>query len=411
MDFVPVSESAGIGKMNLTRLASRNIAGSSFRSWVVAICAFLVAGFAIAILLILRGTENSLRLANDRLGADLIVVPEGTSTNVETALLMGNPTEVWMPENNLAKIAAIPGVAAASPQLYLSTLSNASCCSVPSMFLVAYDPETDLTIEPWLNKTIGRGLKLGEAVGGTHVFVPEGEQNIKIYGYFVTLKANIEPTGTGLDQSMFFTFETARDIARLSTELAVQPLVIPENSISSVMVRLEPGADPMTISADIIQQVPGVTPITSPNFFQAYRQQMNGLLASILLVLGITLILSALLIGLVFSMAANERRRELGVLRAMGATRNFVLRSLLLEASILALEGGLAGISFSVLVIFLFRNLLMRSFGFPFLLPNPGVLLVEALVGLAVALTCVTLAAMIPAYRISHLEPALAMRE
>jgi putative ABC transport system permease protein len=397
--------------MNLTRLALRNIAGSSFRSWVVGICAFLVAGFAIAIMLILRGTENSLRLANDRLGADIIVVPEGTTTKVETALLMGNPTEVWMPQSNLAKIAAILGVAAASPQLYLSTLNNASCCSVPSMFLVAYDPETDFTIEPWLNRNIGRGLMLGEAVGGTHVFVPEGDQNIKIYGYFVTLKANIEPTGTGLDQSMFLTFETAQDIARLSPKLALQPLIIPEDSISSVLVRLKPGADPMTISAEIIRQVPGVTPITSPNMFQAYRQQMNGLLASILLVLGITLVLSGLLIGLVFSMAANERRRELGVLRAMGATRNFVLRSLLLEASILALEGGLAGISFTILVIFLFRNLIMRSFGFPFLLPNPGLLLIEILVGLVLALACVTLAAMIPAYRISHMEPALAMRE
>jgi len=397
--------------MNLTRLALRNIAGSAFRSWVVAICAFLVAGFAIAILLILRGTENSLHLAIDRLGADIIVVPEGTATKVETALLMGNPTQVWMPRSNLEKVSAIQGVVAASPQLYLSTLNNASCCTVASMFLVAYDPETDFTIEPWLNRTIGRGLNLGEAVGGTHVFVPEGEQNIKIYGYFVTLKANIEPTGTGLDQSMFITFDTARDIARLSTKLAEKPLIIPENSISAVLVRLEPGADPMTVSADIIRQVPGVTPITSPNMFQAYRQQMNGLLASVLMVLGITLILSGLLIGLVFSMAANERRRELGVLRAMGATRNFVLRSLLLEASLLALEGGLAGISFAVLVIFLFRDLIMRSFGFPFLLPNPGLLLVEILVGLALALASVIIAAMVPAYRISHLEPALAMRE
>jgi putative ABC transport system permease protein len=324
---------------------------------------------------------------------------------------MGNPTEVWMPQGNLEKIAAIPGVAAVSPQLYLSTLSNASCCSVPSMFLVAYDPETDFTIEPWLKTTIGRGLTLGEAVGGTFVFVPEGEQNIKIYGYFITLKANIEPTGTGLDQSMFLTFETARDIARLSPQLAEEPLVIPPDSISSVLVRLEPGADPMAVSVDIMKQVPGVTPVTSPNMFQAYRQQMNGLLSSVILVLGITLALSGLLIGLIFSMAANERRRELGVLRAMGATRNFVLRSLLLEASLLALQGGLAGISFTVLVIFLFRDLIMRSFGFPFLLPNLGLLLVEVLVGLAVALASVILAAMIPAYRISHLEPALAMRE
>jgi putative ABC transport system permease protein len=88
------------------------------------------------------------------------------------------------------------------------------------MFLIAYDPQTDFTISPWLKETVGETLKLGEAVGGTYVFVPEGEQNIKLYGYFITLKANMEPTGTGLDQSMFLTFETARDIARISQTMA-----------------------------------------------------------------------------------------------------------------------------------------------------------------------------------------------
>jgi len=79
------------------------------------------------------------------------------------------------------------------------------------LFGVEYVPgglraETDFTITPWLEKTLGHDIGLGEAVGGTHVFVPEGEQNIRLYGYFVTLKANMEPTGTGLDQSMFLTF-------------------------------------------------------------------------------------------------------------------------------------------------------------------------------------------------------------
>jgi putative ABC transport system permease protein len=254
-------------------------------------------------------------------------------------------------------------------------------------------------------------LTLGEVVGGTYVFVPEGEQNIKIYGYFVTLKANTEPTGTGLDQSMFLTFETARDIARLSPELAVEPLVIPEDSISSVLVRLEPGYDPVEVSVEIMKQVPGVTPIASPNLFQAYRQQMDGLVASVVLILGVILVLSGLLIALIFSMAANERRRELGVLRAMGASRSFVFRSLLFEAILLALQGGLAGISFAVLLVFLFRNLIMNTFGFPFLLPDIGQLLVLVLVGLAAALVCVTLSALFPAYRISHMEPAAAMRD
>jgi len=397
--------------MNLYRLALRNIAGSAFRSWVVVLCAFLVTSMALGTTLVMRGAANSLRLAIDRLGADIIVVPAGAATKVESALLMGVPVQVWMPENNLEKIAALPRVQAVSPQLYLSTLENASCCSVSSMFLVAYDPATDFTIEPWLEKETGGSLKLGEAVGGSFVFVPEGEQNIKLYGYFITLAANMEPTGTGLDQSMFLTFETAEDIARISKTMAEKPLVIPSDSISAVLVRVKPGEDPNLVALDIMHNVPDVTPIESPNLFQAYRQQMNGLLSSVVLVMGITLTLSVVLIGLVFSMAANERRRELGVLRAMGATRNFVLKSLLFEASLLALMGGFVGGCLTALVVYLFRNFIVNSLGLPFLLPTLPLLFVEILGGLALALVSVTLAAMLPAYRISHMDPAQAMRE
>ena len=87
--------------MDLYRLALKNIAGSAFRSWVVALSALLVASLALGTTLIMRGAQNSLRLAIDRLGADVIVVPEGTATEVETALLMGIPTEVWMPREVL----------------------------------------------------------------------------------------------------------------------------------------------------------------------------------------------------------------------------------------------------------------------------------------------------------------------
>lgn len=397
--------------MNLWRLARRNIRGNAFRSWVVGLCACLVAGLALGTALILRGAESSLRLANQRLGADVVVVPEGTVEKVEGALLMGHTTRVWMPAANLERVAAVPGVQAASPQIYLSTLRDAACCSVPNMFLVAYDPATDFALEPWLKDTIGQGLSLGEVVGGTYVFTPEGEQNIQIYGYFVTLKANLEPTGTGIDQSMFLTMETARDIARVSVRMAVEPLEIPGDSISAVMVRLEPGADPQAVALEIMHRVPGVTPIPSPDLFQAYRKQLGALRGGIVATLGITLVLSVVLIGLVFSMAANERRRELGVLRAMGASRAFVFRTLLAEAGLLALAGALAGIALTVLVLYLFHTLIVVSLGLPFLLPALPSLALQVLAGLGVALAAVTLAALLPALWISHLDPAVAMRE
>lgn len=189
--------------MSLLLLAQKNISGNAFRSGVVCLCAMLVAAFALFTTLLMRGAKSSLRLAIDRLGADIVVVPEGTEAKVESALLMGIPVQVWMSEENTAKLAAISNVEAVSPQLYLATLTGASCCSVSDMFLVAFDPNSDFTVQPWLNQKFGTGLRLGEVVGGSYISASEGEQNIKLYGYLVTLKANLESTGTGLDQSLF----------------------------------------------------------------------------------------------------------------------------------------------------------------------------------------------------------------
>lgn len=397
--------------MSAFQLALKNISGNAFRNGVVSLCALLLSAFALFTTLVIRGAESSLRLTIDRLGADIVVVPEGSEAKIESALLMGIPARFWMPQDHLSRIAAMPGVDVVSPQLYLATLTGADCCSVSDMFMIAYDPASDFTIQPWLEEELGNGLRVGEVVGGSYISATEGEQNIKVYGYLVTLKENLEPTGTGLDQTMFLTFDTAYDIAGKSAFQAESQLVIPPDSISAALIKVTPGSDPHEVAVQIMQNVPGVTPIESSNLFQSYRKQMTGLLRSILVILSVTWGLSVVLIGLVFSMAANERRKELGVLRALGATRRFVFQSLLAEASLLAFFGGITGLAVASLAIFLFRNLIMVSLEIPFLLPSPLALSIQIGAGLLLALFSVNLAALFPAFKISRQDPAVAMRE
>ena len=66
-----------------------------------------------------------------------------------------------MPEDNLDKIAAIPGVEVVSPQLYLATLTGASCCSVSDMFMIAYDPASDFHHPALAQAEAGRRLAAG----------------------------------------------------------------------------------------------------------------------------------------------------------------------------------------------------------------------------------------------------------
>jgi putative ABC transport system permease protein len=165
------------------------------------------------------------------------------------------------------------------------------------------------------------------------------------------------------------------------------------------------------IAVEIYRTIPGVFPIQSANLFQSSRTQLTSLLNTVVIILGLIWPLSVVLIGMVYLMAANERRRELGVLRALGATRRYIAESLLAEAGLLAVCGASVGILLAVLAIYLFRRLIMVSLGVPFLLPSAGSLALQIGIGLLLAMFSVLLAALVPAIKISRQDPAIAMRE
>ena len=397
--------------MHQLRLATRNIAGSSFRSWMVFFCAALMAGFVIAATLVIRGVDDSLHLALDRLGADIIVIPEGHEQRLKSALLMGIPVHCWMPDTIVDDLADIPGVTAVSPQLYLSTLRGATCCSVPEMFLIAYDPATDFTLTPWLEENLEGGLELGEAVGGSLVYVPAEEGELLVYGYGLDLKGSLEPTGTGLDQSMFFTFDTAYEIARHVVRPGGQAARYPTAHRLVGTGQGGPGCRSPGGRRPDRSNDPGVTALETNTLFRGQREQLLSLLNSVVALLGITWVLAMALIAIVFSLAVNERRRHIGVMRALGARRTTVLYSLLLEAGLLALAGGAVGIAVASLAVYLFRPLIMGMMSTPFLYPAPLPLAGLGLGALVLVLAGVSLAALIPALRISFQEPSISMRE
>jgi putative ABC transport system permease protein len=128
------------------------------------------------------------------------------------------------------------------------------------------------------------------------------------------------------------------------------------------------------------------------------------------LLLSITGVLSLSLTGLTFSLAAHERRREIGVLRALGADQVTVVLLLLTEAALLALAGAGTGIAVSTMAIYLFHNLIVTWSGLTFLFPPLPALLLLAVGGLALAALVVALAALLPILRAGRLDPAAAMR-
>ena len=207
------------------------------------------------------------------------------------------------------------------------------------------------------------------------------------------------------------TFETAQELARQSKTRAERELEVPTNQISAILVKLQPGVPPGSMVARIAREVTGVTALQSPELFRGTRRELSGLLRILFAVLALVWVLSVAVTGLVFSLAAHERRRELGVLRALGSPRGLVFRLLLAEAAVLALAGAASGIAACLAMAFWFREAIVFLLQMPFRFPPPALLAALVAGGLLVALISVVLAAFVPAWRISRMEPALAMRE
>ena len=398
--------------MDLWYLVGQNISGRAYRSGLVVSFTAVLAAFIMSTTLLVKSIGHSLRVGKERLGADIIVVPAGKEIETQRAILLGKPvSKAWMPAENFDRIAKVEGVAKASPQLYLETLTGAACCSASEMFMIAFDPETDFTIIPWLREKLNQSLGPRDVVGGDWVTIPKETEKILIYGVRVNLAAKLEPTGMGFDQTMFLTFDTAREIAKESATTAVRPLEIPEGQISAVHVKVKENYVIDEVAKRIMATVRWTHALASLELTRAIHRQTKGLFRMLFLGLTLVWVLTVVLTGLLFSLTVNERRRQIGLLRAIGANRHFIFKLFLAESSILGVGGGLIGVVFAVLFVYLFRVYLMASAKLPLLLPPLLSLLGFMLACLLMALILALPALLYPAMRASRVDPAVAMRE
>lgn len=392
--------------MTLIRLTLRRIAGSPFRSILVFLCVALIAGSAVWATVVIQAAEENLRLSvwgMNNPGGDFVVVPriDGYSSTG-----MGNVNLAGL----LIDIVAIQGVERASPQLLLATLLESEYSSEPEVFVVAFDQATDFSLLPWLPEGTPSSIWIGEAIAGSSISVPVGGQEIDMAGYPLKLVGQLSTTGTSIDQSIYVTFQTYREMIQQNLISSSGQLALEAQSAPYILVKILPGNDAKYVSSLVLKNIRGVSVFDNEIFFQRTHDRLMSLLKSIPWLLGIGWGLMVFWIGLIFSIAVTERSREIGVLRALGSSRSFILRSLFAEGFILALGGALVGIVSSVVALAFIREGIVPSTNMLLISFSPLEVLLLALESLLVAVSSVFLAVIFPAWRISRQDPALIMR-
>ena len=135
---------------------------------------------------------------------------------------------------------------------------------------------------------------------------------------------------------------------------------------------------------------------------------LNAQSISTAIIRGVVLAVVVLGIASVLVVSVVQKGREIGILRAMGATRGQVLRVFLVQGAVVGALGSVLGLLLAVALIWVFTHFVRGSDGLPLFsitLP-PAMALQVALI----ASICGVLAAVAPARRAAALDPAQAIR-
>jgi len=135
---------------------------------------------------------------------------------------------------------------------------------------------------------------------------------------------------------------------------------------------------------------------------------LNAQSVSTTIIRAVVLVVVVLGIASVLVVSVVQKGREIGILRAMGATRGQMQRIFLLQGAVVGALGSLLGIALAVALVWAFTTFVRGSDGLPLFaitVPVPTALRVALM-----ATVCGVLAAVAPARRAAAMDPAQAIR-
>ena len=174
---------------------------------------------------------------------------------------------------------------------------------------------------------------------------------------------------------------------------------------TTILAKTAPGADATSVARQIQREVfgQGAEATTVREMYDSSSQQTEAIVDLVRLVMGIGLLVGVLSLGILALRAAVERRRAIGMLRALGYRPGQVLAGMVSEALITATCGALVGTGVGVLLGVILRNVAIPTARLE--IDGSSLALVVVLVYLAVLAVTIP-----PALRAARLRVVEALR-
>jgi putative ABC transport system permease protein len=175
-------------------------------------------------------------------------------------------------------------------------------------------------------------------------------------------------------------------------------------------INLAPGADPAAVEqrlGKIVQDYPQFRLVAGHTYTAEFRQQYQTIFVGFYVLLGVLAFPSLIAILNTLAIGVIERTREIGMMRAIGATRRQVWKTIVAEALLLAALGTGFGILAGLYLSYVFVQGMSASgiFKVAYTFPMAGVL-----AAMAAGLIFGVLAAMLPARQAASMEIIKALR-
>ena len=389
---------------NLVRKPARSLA-------LIFISAFLALS-AFGGTVMVMSLSNGINSLSARLGADIIVTPYAATSQVsyDSVIIQGKPGQFYMDSKYYEEIKTeIEGIDKITAQFYLAS-AKASCCS-SRLQIIGFDPATDFSIQPWVEKSYSDKLGLYDAVVGSDV-TPNTDMTVEIYGKTLHVQAVLDKTGTELDSALYVDIDTMKELIRAHNEKNPnqEKTIDPDNVVSSILIKVADGYDIDEVAGDINLHVRQVKAIRTQNMISGVSESLSGVSAAVSVLMVVVWILSAVILSIVFTMNINERKKEFAVLRVLGASRVKLAGLVFREAALYGFLGSLLGAGLTVLITALFTPAIENMIGLPFLLPPVPVMLIAGALTVVLTVAAGAVTAASSAVKISKIDTGLILR-